>query len=162
MKFLGQTFGYPAVAVGFMSLKSKLIYKKCLSCCGFRLETFRTGTLCDPESLKGGGGLQHLKYVFIQKGYSKSDKRRALHPKQKSQLDRGKPQCYIHDVVSNGNRRITEKFNTSTIRRRNWKTHAEAYKDCLKIWSPRRIWGSSLLVRWSMRGAVWMTVEGEV
>lgn len=56
---------------------------------------FQGWTFCDPESFKvGGGGLQHLKYVFRQKGYSKSDIRRALRPKQKPQLEGGSPVLY--------------------------------------------------------------------
>lgn len=158
MKFWGQTFGYPAVAVGFISLKSKLIYKKCLSCWGFRLETFRAGTFCDPESLKGGGDCNILNMSSNRKIQQEF---RPTSPTSKSKATvRGrKAQCYRHDTVSacrqQRNRRIAEKFNISTIRSRKWKTHAETYKDCMKIWSLRRIWDSSLLVRRSMRGTDW-------
>jgi hypothetical protein len=38
-------------------------------------------TLCNPECL--GGKIQHLKCTFQRNGYSKSNIRQALHPKQK-------------------------------------------------------------------------------
>jgi len=119
-------------------LKSKLKSKKSLLVFGFPLETFRGGTLFDPERFRGGGGgLQHLKCVFKQKGYSKNDIRRALHPKQKPQLEGGKPNAITmvpdQHVVNNENRRIAEKFNISTISGQKWKTHTGTCKHCLHI-----------------------------
>jgi hypothetical protein len=49
----------------------------------------RVKTLCDPESL--GGEIQHKKCTFQRNGYSNSDIRRALHPKQKPESKNDKP-----------------------------------------------------------------------
>jgi len=54
--------------------------------------------LCDLESLRGE--IQHLKCTFQQNGYSKSNIRWALHPKQKPELMNVKAYRYSSAAVS--------------------------------------------------------------
>jgi hypothetical protein len=49
----------------------------------------RAKTLCHPDSL--GKEIQHLRDTFQRNGYSKSEIRQALHPKQKPEPKNNKP-----------------------------------------------------------------------
>jgi hypothetical protein len=65
----------------------------------------RAKTLCDPDSL--GKEIRHLSDTFQRNGYSKSEIRRALHPKPKPEPKNKKPAgtavLPYQKTVSNGN-----------------------------------------------------------
>jgi hypothetical protein len=61
----------------------------------------RAKTLCDPDSLEKE--IQHLRDIFQRNGYSKSEIKRALHPKPKNNKPAGTAVLPYQQAVSNGN-----------------------------------------------------------
>jgi hypothetical protein len=74
-------------------------------------------TLCDPDSLRKE--IQHLRDIFQRNGYSKSQIRRALHPKQKPEPKNNKPAGIAllpyQQAVSNKISRLLTKYNIKMV-----------------------------------------------
>jgi hypothetical protein len=74
-------------------------------------------TLCDPDSLEKV--IQHLRDTFQRNGYSKSEIRRALHPKLKPEPKNNKPAgtavLPYQQAVSNKISRLLIKYNIKTV-----------------------------------------------